>query len=267
MANISVDDIVMEVDPHGAYVRRLEYKGRPLLFPYTEFKDGKVRGGMHVCLPNFGPAPDQDLNQHGFGREATWQLTTGRADGASEVRCRLNTSSTHKVAPKRYHGMYVRLVYGVALNPETNTIDLSADVTILNRGRQEITIAPAFHPYFAIPMVDTPEDIAVITEPEDAEYRFSKTVWAQSPIIDVSTNRHVIIDAPATPPIVVGQVNLPQYVCWSDGRLDEHSRYGYVCVEPTAHGFAFADPANVRGDVLEPGAGKVYSINFSWVID
>ncbi len=266
MASIASDSILMEVDPHGAYVRKLEYKGRPLFFPYTEFSDGKVRGGMHVCLPNFGPAPDQDLNQHGFGREATWQVTQPKSDPLS-IRCRLDTSKVHKVAPKRYEGLYVRLVYNVAFNKTANTVELTADMTLLNRGKSDMNVAPAFHPYFAIPMVDSPEDIKLVVEPSDAEYQFTKEVWASSPIVDLSINRHAIIDAPDTPPIVVGHANLPQYVCWSDGRLDAHNKYGYVCVEPTAHGFAFADPSNVRGDLLTPGAGRVYTASFAWVID
>lgn len=265
MAEITHDGIVLEVDQHGAYVRKLEYKGKPLFFPYTQFKDGKVRGGMHVCLPNFGPAPDQDLNQHGFGREAQWQLTTARGE-PDTVRCRLGVSTGHRVIPKRYDGLYVRLVYSVALESKTNTVTLSADLTVLNRGKENMNIAPGFHPYFAIPMIDTPHDISVITEPADNVYRFNKDVWAASPIVDLSLNKHAILDVPNAPQVVIGHTNLPQYVCWSDGRMDEHKKHGYVCVEPTAHGFAFADPTNVRGDLLTPGAGKVYNATFSWII-
>jgi D-hexose-6-phosphate mutarotase len=265
MPQLTHDDILLEVDPRGAYIRRLEYKSKQLFFPYTEFDDGKIRGGMHVCLPNFGPAPDQDLNQHGFGREALWQLATTKNE-PGVVRCRMNGSTSHKVIPKRFEGLYVRLVYSVTFNAEANTVNLAADLTVLNRGRVNMNVAPAFHPYFSIPMLDTPHDIAVITEPADNVYRFNKDVWAASPIIDISTNKHAILDVPGASQVVIGNTNLPQYVCWSDGRMDKHNKHGYVCVEPTSYGFAFADPANVRGDLLRPGAGRVYNANFSWVV-
>lgn len=278
MTEIVRDDIRLEVDPHGAYVRKLEYKGKQLFFPYTEFKDGKVRGGMHVCLPNFGPAPDQDLNQHGFGREALWQLATSKDEPvkgtpkdsdetSGTVRLRLSAASSHKVIPKRYEGMFARLVYGISFDEKKNTVSLSADLTVLNRGKTDMNIAPAFHPYFSIPMIDTPHDIKVLVEPTGSAYSFAKNVWAASPIVDLSTNKHAILEVPDAPQVVIGHTNLPQYVCWSDGRMDEHNRHGYVCVEPTAYGFAFADQTNPRGDLLAPGAGKVYNATFSWIMD
>ncbi len=48
----------MQINTLGAYVDNLVLHGREVLFPKTNVQvgtDTKLRGGMHVCLPQFGP--------------------------------------------------------------------------------------------------------------------------------------------------------------------------------------------------------------------
>ena len=64
----------MQINTLGAYVNNLVLYGREVLFPKTSVQvgaDTKLRGGMHVCLPQFGPDGKNHLAQHGFGRTST----------------------------------------------------------------------------------------------------------------------------------------------------------------------------------------------------
>ncbi len=67
----------MQVNTIGGYIDSLILKGREVLFPKTSVQvgdDTKLRGGMHVCLPQFGPDSKNHLAQHGFGRTSDWEI-------------------------------------------------------------------------------------------------------------------------------------------------------------------------------------------------
>ena len=53
----------LEVNTNGAYIDNFEVKDTAVFFPKVMVKIGdvlKIRGGMHVCAPNFGV--DERLN-------------------------------------------------------------------------------------------------------------------------------------------------------------------------------------------------------------
>ena len=67
----------MQVNTMGGYIDSLILKGREVLFPKTSVQvsdDTKLRGGIHVCLPQFGPDSKNHLAQHGFGRTSDWEI-------------------------------------------------------------------------------------------------------------------------------------------------------------------------------------------------
>lgn len=79
----------MQINTMGAYVDALVLHSWEVLFPKTSVQvgtDTKLRDGMHVCLPQFGPDSKNHLAQHGFGRTSTWQI---RYQNESDVGLRL----------------------------------------------------------------------------------------------------------------------------------------------------------------------------------
>ena len=76
------------ISTHGGYVTNLANDDGDILFPKRTLKapDGseKVRGGCHVCLPNFGPGGDTGLAQHGFGRTSEW-VVASKSEAAVEL--------------------------------------------------------------------------------------------------------------------------------------------------------------------------------------
>lgn len=68
----------MQVNTMGGYIDSLILKGREVLFPKTSVQvgdDTKLRGGMHVCLPQFGPDskiiwPNMVSAEHQTGKSA-----------------------------------------------------------------------------------------------------------------------------------------------------------------------------------------------------
>ena len=67
----------IQVNTMGGYIDSLILKGREILFPKTSVQvanDTKLRSGMHVCLPQFGPDSKNHLAQHGFGRTSDWEI-------------------------------------------------------------------------------------------------------------------------------------------------------------------------------------------------
>ena len=83
----------MQVNTMGGYIDSLILKGWEVLFPKTSVQvgdDTKLRGGMHVCLPQFGPDSKNHLAQHGFGRTSDWEI---RHQNESAQKKAMNTSN------------------------------------------------------------------------------------------------------------------------------------------------------------------------------
>ena len=71
---------------HGAHVVEYFPNGTgDILFvsKKSEFRSGKaIRGGVPVCFPWFGPAPDGQSGSHGFVRNTAWKLLADRGNQA-----------------------------------------------------------------------------------------------------------------------------------------------------------------------------------------
>lgn len=224
------------IDPEGAWLTNLSDEYGDVLFPKRTLRstDGnaKVRGGCHVCLPNFGPGGDSTLVQHGFGRTMTWQI----AESTS-------TSVTMVLAGGEgaYKALESRLDYAIDGNKVSMTL------TVTNTGSDPLRIAPGFHPYF---MAGRGESSAVITteavdfkELHDARFVASD----QEQMLTVKNTDYVLTAD-----------NLPVWAQWTD------ELGSYVCVEPTVGGFTFLNTEPSDNELLGAGETRRFALQITW---
>ncbi len=136
----------MVMTPYGAHIMAYTpARGTDILWlsPQTRMAEGMpIRGGIPLCLPWFGPHPD-NFPMHGFARLSMWNVDaiTCNDDGTTGVSLSLRDS-----APSRDmwpHAFLFRLdiVVGTEL-----TLSFSAQ----NLSQKPAAFAFAFHTYFAI---------------------------------------------------------------------------------------------------------------------
>lgn len=223
------------VSRDGAWLTNLSDENGDVLYPKRSLvaADGsqKIRGGCHVCLPNFGPGGATGLAQHGFGRTSVWDLA-----GQSE--------NTVSLVLHGGEGLYGKLESQLTYTIVNATITLELEVK--NMGAEPLHIAPGFHPYFALQpdetAVEVENEIHQLSEISGTEYRdgLSKKL--------VTKNRSINL---------AGQ-NLSTWAIWTD------QLGNYVCIEPTFAGNAFLQEDPAEGDWLEPQASAKYSCTISW---
>jgi len=210
LITLSYGDIAASIDLQGAWLTRLQSAGQDVLFPRQSFmlQDGstKLRGGSHVCFPNFGPGGASGLPQHGFARTSTWHVAE---QSESTVELMLETPEGE------YADVEVRLTYELLEN------GLSMALRLVNNGSNVVPVSPAFHPYFA-----TTANESIVQGDSYAHVDLNEAVFLIGPVegLDISDRRYTL-----------RQENLPQWVLWTDGLG------GYVCLEPTAVGNGFVD--------------------------
>lgn len=228
------ENLSADITPNGAWLTNLEQAGKPVLFPKQTFKlpDGsqKVRGGCHICLPNFGPGGVSDLPQHGFGREQVWSV--------------LNTSSTSATLKLiQQHGSYDGLESTLSYDLFTNGIDMT--LKLLNNGNDAMRVSPGFHPYFA----------AKISASIDNQ-SYSLDGYTEAQIIDGIPER---LEVDHTK-IMLSTRNLSVWILWSD-RLSD-----YICLEPTYAANSFEYSALIE-EYLQPGEDRTYSFSITMLVD
>lgn len=196
------------IDTNGAWLETLTYKEQPMLFPRQSFTlpDGstKVRGGCHVCLPNFGPGGASGLGQHGFGRDLAWQVVDQSTDMV-EITLTISTGA--------YSGLIARLQYVLSVN------GLQVILSVQNSSTEPLALSPGLHPYFlhAGSEIKINDNAYFVNELHEAVF------------LDYMPS----IIATDTYNFAVHADGLPQWVLWTDGLAD------YVCLEPSYAGFGF----------------------------
>lgn len=222
------------INPHGAWVEELTVGETPLFFPKSELMndtgEAKTRGGMHVCLPNFGPGGDSGLAQHGFGRTSTWSVLQ---QDESSVLLGLESTSDE------YAGLVATLEYNLGQSTFT------ARLSLTNQGGTPLRVAPGFHPYFALKPSETTVTVNggsfQLNELAGTEYRDADSAEL------VTAMRRVVMTTE----------NLRTWAIWTDQLGD------YVCVEPTFGGNRFLEPEQ-SDEQLVPGDAKKYSVRIEW---
>lgn len=115
----------------------------------TAVYDGSkpIRGGIPICWPWFGPAPQEGLPAHGFVRSRVWQLVTAEALNEGLTRLRLETQSDDATLAMWPVPFKLSLTIEVGAN-------LKVSLTSTNLSDQPQQITEAFHSYFAISDTD-----------------------------------------------------------------------------------------------------------------
>ncbi len=222
------------INPNGAWVEELSENGNQILFPHTQLVsdsgEHKDRGGMHVCLPNFGPGGNSQLAQHGFGRTSEWKVLK---HNKNSVTLRLKTDMPH------YGNMVSTLLY------EVKDGSLSATLNLKNKGQVSVRVAPGFHPYFHLDESESAIEVNGIvyeladlggTEFIESEKATLKTVGRE---------------------INITQLGLSKWAIWTDMLAN------YVCVEPTFGGYRFLENSSPE-EFIAPGKEKSFACTISF---
>lgn len=233
MIELQSGDTTALIDPKGGYVASLRNKQGFVLFPRKMYTDEngsqKVRGGQHVCMPNFGPGGDSGLPQHGYGRITHWRPVFEEEDSVFLV---IDTG------PDAYKKVRTELHYSVT--------DTSIDMALLayNYGDTVVRFAPAFHPYF-----DLGDSKSVRLNGKSLDL----DALADTKFIDGTRQTLEIGDSVLT----LESSELQRWAIWTD-RLGK-----YVCVEPTLAGYAFLEQPD-DNQLIRGGVTRIYSLTISW---
>lgn len=222
------------IDPRGAWVTNLSDDRGDVLFPKRKLKtasgEAKIRGGCHVCLPNFGPGGNSGQPQHGFGRLMDWEIVD---QAASRLVLRLIGGG------QGYETLRSTLTY--TLGDAAIEIELEVE----NTGESNLRVAPAFHPYFA---VLGREDVKI-----DGEIQ---------PLEDLADTLFVTGDTQSVElplrKLTLSSRQLPVWAKWTD------QLGAYVCVEPTVGGYTFLESTPNEAELLGPAQARNYALTIAW---
>jgi len=221
------------VDPMGAWLTNLSDDDGDILYPKRAFQapDGtkKDRGGLFVCLPNFGPGGSSGLAQHGFGRTQAWNVLD-----------KTEASILLKLQPPE--GEYAAL--NAILSYQLNDQLLMAALDLTNDGDRDLRIAPAFHPYFA-----TGEGVVKVNGEEQILDELADTVFVEGEKQDIEIDGRMISCESA---------QLTTWAKWTD-QLGP-----YMCVEPTLAGYSFLNDASQPIELLKPGETRAFNLTLTW---
>lgn len=232
METIKNKKLEAHINLDGAYVEDLSYGEDSIFFPKSRLKladSYKIRGGMHVCAPNF--SDDKLLNElpsHGFGRDEKWEV---EEYGEDYLKLGLKGLGS-------YDKVYFEISYKLLEDR------LRTKLTIENKGEKSLPLAPAFHPYFATSF----EDLTL------RDYKIEKKDLPDSIFISADSMDFTMADREIE---IKGIENVGTFTLWSDF-LDD-----YICIEPTYNGKSFLD------DDLEPfyvEEGKTFVQEFDILI-
>ena len=230
LVRIKSGELEVNIDPYGAWLQTFSALGSDLLFPKqvmtTSDKSEKIRGGCHVCLPNFGPGGGSGLPQHGFGRDELWERIMQK-NKAIAIFENLQTTGA-------YDGLISRLMYSLS---ETK---LTMELKLHNTSDADLRVAPGFHPYFAIGDSESVEIDGLPQNLSDC-----------NPAIELETAPTQLKTGETA--MQLHAQNLSHWILWTD-QLGP-----YVCLEPTSAGFSFEHPAEPT-ELLHPNQQASYSL-------
>ena len=201
------DKVVMETNTDGGRIESLTDNGRAILYPETRLSlegQEKIRGGSHVCLPNFGLDTTFGLDIHGFGRDKRWDV--------------VSKSPSYSTMVLMGEGDYERVRF--LLSYEIGENNLRMNLVVRNEGDTNVPLAPGFHPYFP-----TKDRFVKIYGKEVGADELMATRFYDGDAIEFETKERKFR---------FETKNANRFAIWSDS--DD-----YVCVEPTYNGPSFTD--------------------------
>lgn len=224
------------ISPEGAWLTNLSDENGDILFPKRQLTapDGsvKIRGGSHVCLPNFGPGGESGLPQHGFGRTEVWEVVA-QTEGRATLRL--------VGGAEGYQGLVSTLSYALG----DRSLDMQLELH--NTGESTLRVAPAFHPYFALA---ADEEMVRI---DDTKVKLESLADMQ---LSESTTKKQLATLRRT--IRLESPQLTKWAQWTD-QLGK-----YVCVEPTLDGYAFLQDTPAAAEQLAPNETVAYAFRITW---
>lgn len=223
------------IDPQGAWLTNLSDQSGDIFFPKRSLTtpDGmvKVRGGSHVCLPNFGPDAAGIQPQHGFARTSDWSVLR---QNDSSVTLSLSAGEGE------YASLAADMTYELLLAGIRMTLEVH------NTGAVDLRCAPAFHPYFSL--ARTEDEVLMDSQ--------------QCKLDDLAEVRFVEGDAHAlttqSRAFTLRSKGLPVWAQWTDALAP------YVCFEPTVAGFSFLQEESLEDENLLPGQRRRYELLVEW---
>lgn len=224
-----------EVDLNGAWMTTLQDNEGDILFPKSALTldDGtiKQRGGCHVCLPNFGPGGSSGQPQHGFGRQVEWRIQQ-------------LTDITATLTLEGGEGGYDQLRSTLQYELQERTLAMSLRVT--NVGTDDLRLAPAFHPYFALA---AGEETVYVNDRLQRTNQLEETTFVTADHMTFQTaGRYVTL----------ASRQLPVWAEWTDNLGP------YVCIEPTLGGYMFLQETPTISEILAGGKTKAYHFLVQW---
>lgn len=210
MIEIKNKNIFAQINEEGAYVEKFTFLNEQVFFDKKKLSLGdslKIRGGMHVCAPNFSDDNLlRELPSHGFGRDRKWQVIEKREDF---LRLRLDG-----------YGTYEKVSFEISYKLEEN--GLLTRLVIDNKSEGKVPVAPAFHPYFKTKF----EELELVGHTIDKK-DLPASIFIPAKDMTFRTKKREIK--------IVGEENVGLFTLWTDF-LDS-----YICIEPTYNGKSFLD--------------------------
>lgn len=199
--NLKTEAAEASIYLHGAHLTSFKPTGGEELLFMSEASwyevDKPIRGGVPICMPWFGPKPDNaDAPNHGFFRLLPWEVESAAPlpDGRVQLHLSLESSdATRAYWPHDFHARFT-LTIGT-------TLDMA--LTFKNTDDQALTITQALHTYFKVNDVNKVRVLGV----ENASY-ISKTEGGQlsqqpeEPLRFTKETDRVFVDNDATTTLV-----------------------------------------------------------------
>lgn len=245
---------VCEISLYGGQVlsyRPLGHQDALWLSPLAEFADGKaIRGGIPVCWPWFGKAPEgypEGTPSHGFARRALWQVA-GSEYGTRDTELTLELTHEEATDPAWPHAY--RLTLTVTLGD-----CLTLDLQTRNLSDVPVTYGEALHAYLRVADARKAEVVGVTEEPlrfsdeETHDVVYPKTDLMAA-VTDPVMERAVLLAADDSSATVVWHPQLDHGM----GDVNLEGPRKFICVEP-------ANPHHVGGQItLKPGQAHVLTM-------
>jgi len=224
------------IDPQGAWITNLSDEYGDILYPKRTLiaEDGtkKLRGGCHVCFPNFGPGGKSGQPQHGFGRTLLWEVT-------EKTERSVLLTLTH--GDDAYHDLSARLIYQL----ENTAVIMTLEVT--NNGDKPLRVAPGFHPYFST--LHDKEEVSLDGEACRLD-ELSEAEFSEGTERSIETSQRSF---------KIESQQLRTWALWTDNLAP------YVCVEPTFGGFTFLKEPS-QDELLVSGETRTFVAKVAWQV-
>lgn len=257
----------VEILLYGATVISWKTKGRDNLFLSDKSRlDGSkaVRGGIPLVFPLFGPPPASgplaSLSQHGFARNARWELlnkSTSESDRAPEspadnsVTLDFGLSAANLSAETRKAWPYdFGIIYRVTLSRD----ELETTILIRNDGERSFDFQVLLHTYLAVDDISRTtvsgldggrylDKVDSAKEKSESQAQVSIEGEVDRIYKSVATDKPVTLVDGGRPRLEIGRDSLGDVVVWNPGpeKAAGMSDFGpadgwkrMLCIEPGA---------------------------------